>query len=357
MRALLFFLFLATSSHIQTAEILTISDSILDYIIHVSEDYVETLPGKKGGCELIDDLQFQTIIRESNVHPIVRPGGSGVNTIKGLQHLGHHCGVITTLGDDFAGDFFLKNLHSQGLKVYAQKSLTPTGKSVCLVTSNGERTMRTSLGASQENGAFPLHAEMFQGINHFHLEGYQLKHRSLIQQALIWSKENRASVSLDLGSFEIVEKNKEFIWDLLHEAYIDILFANQSESFSLTGLPPQEAANLLATCCKLAVITMGAQGCCVSQGQQQWHCPAAPVEIIDTIGAGDLFISGFLHGVFSGQPIPHCAQWGTLLASHVVQVYGAEIPEDPWKEIANKLISCPANPLALNVISLSRNVP
>lgn len=329
---------LAFLTHFATAtEVLTISDSIVDHILFVDEEFISTIPGKKGGSELVDDNLFNKIIRESNAKALLYPGASAVNMLKGLSQLGHDCALITTIGEDDAGKFFLASLVDQGIDLTLQTSSTPTGKSACLVTPDGERTMRTFLGASKENNKLHLKEEDFQGITHFHLEGYQLKHRGLVSNSLLLAKKNNATVSLDLSSFEVVRAHKEFIWELLHNGSIDLLFANQQEAEVLTGLPAREASSVIAKHAAISVITLGEKGCICQKGDVQWQCPACLVDVVDTIGAGDLFVSGFLHGYLTQQPVPACARTGTILASHVVQVLGAEIPSDHWEEIKSAL--------------------
>ena len=333
MQHFLFFFFLTLLNLSHAYEVLTISDSIVDYILYVDEEFTTTIPGKKGGSSLVDNVIFQKILTESNATPLVRPGASAVNTLKGLQLLGNACALITTVGKDREGEFFLKSLHDRGIVALLQYSSIPTGKSACLVTPNKERTMRTFLGASRENCNLALQPETFKGITHFHIEGYQLQHHQLIREAIGFAKNNGATISLDFSSFEVVNANKKFIWELLKEKVIDLLFANQEEAFALTGLSAKQSSELLCNYCGIAVITMGENGCYANQGSDQWLCPAMEVEAIDTIGAGDLFVSGFLHSYLSQEPVPVCACMGTLLASHVVQVVGAEIPLEQWEQI------------------------
>jgi len=338
MRFLFLTFFSLLLNHLHAYEVLTISDSIVDHILYVDEAFVRSLPGEMGGSELVDNTLFKQIISGSGTAPTIRPGASAVNTIKGLQQLGHSCGLNTTVGSDPEGDFFLNSLNAQGIVLHLKNSSIPTGKSACLVTPNKERTMRTFLGASRENNHLRLESKMFKDISHFHLEGYQLKHKQLVKEAIALARKNSATISIDLSSFEVVKANDAFIWDLLNNKEIDILFANQEEAFTLTGLAPKEAAELVANFCDISVVTVGENGCYTNQGSAQWKCPALSVEAIDTIGAGDLFISGFLHGFLTKEPVSTCACWGTLLASRVVQVLGAEIPNDQWDVIRSLVV-------------------
>ena len=337
MRAIFLLCLTSIFSFVHSYEVFTISDSIVDYILKVEEEFVDSLPGLKGGSELVDDVIFERIIRASGIQPIIRPGSSGVNIIKGLQHLGHSCGIMTTVGDDEDGRFFLKSIKNQGITLQLQTSSMPTGKSACLVTPNGERTMRTFLGAAAENDHLLLRPKMFQNISHFHLEGYQLKHNNLSGQAVALAKKNHATISLDLSSFEVVKANRNYIWSLLEGGQIDILFANQDEARVLTGLPPKEAADLLVVYCPIAVVTIGEKGSIISYRSGQLKCPAYKVNAVDTTGAGDLFISGFLHGYLNDKPLLTCAEWGSLLASVVIQSFGTEIPDEQWDVIKKNL--------------------
>ena len=44
----------------------------------------------------------------------------------------------------------------------------------------------------------------------------------------------------------------------------------------------------------LVVVTLGAGGCYARIGAEEFRLPAAPVSVVDTVGAGDAFTSGLL---------------------------------------------------------------
>lgn len=56
-----------------------------------------------------------------------------------------------------------------------------------------------------------------------------------------------------------------------------------------------------------------------------------PSQAIDTTGAGDYFISGFLYGYIHGFSLADCARLGNRLGSAIVEVMGAELPD--WTPI------------------------
>ena len=58
------------------------------------------------------------------------------------------------------------------------------------------------------------------------------------------------------------------------------------------------------------MVSLGAKGCRASDGRSTVTAAARRVEVVDTIGAGDSFVAGFLHAVMAQAPLqvsPHSA--------------------------------------------------
>ena len=103
-----------------------------------------------------------------------------------------------------------------------------------------------------------------------------------------------------------------------------VCFANASEAAVLAGTadPPAQAAAL--TCVySLAVIKRGAEGavaCSVDGGL--WSADAPPVHAVDTSGAGDAFMAGFLASYLRGRDVATCLDAGIRAGSRAVTVLG-----------------------------------
>lgn len=318
-------------------DILGIGGPILDQILRVSETYLQEVPGKKGGMEPINFETLEKIIHGSKALPVTVPGGSTRNTLHGLSRFGEKCALIGMIGKDERGELYKKLLEEQSILPLLIESPFPTAIVLALVTPDGERTMRTFQGASVHIRGQHLDPELFKKPKIVHLEGYTLFNDDLTETAMRLAKEYNAKVSFDLASFEIAKSFKEYILFLLKN-YVDIIFANQDEVFALTGEKnPEVACNYLGSLCETAVVLMGKDGCWVSHRGATLHCPAYPVQPLDTTGAGDLFASGFLHGYIRDYPINICAHYGAIAGRAVVQVMGPIIPHDAWQEIFNKL--------------------
>lgn len=52
-----------------------------------------------------------------------------------------------------------------------------------------------------------------------------------------------------------------------------------------------------------------------------------PEEIIDTTGAGDSFVAGFLQGLLDGKEGRECIEFGCEISAKVIKVLGCNLPE------------------------------
>jgi fructoselysine 6-kinase len=77
---------------------------------------------------------------------------------------------------------------------------------------------------------------------------------------------------------------------------------------------------------KIAVATFGNEGSLVWDGTVFIHCGIMPSNLVNTIGAGDSYIAGFMHGILSGMDIADCMMQGASVAAETVSVFG------PWPE-------------------------
>jgi len=337
---MLVLVFLGTSLHAnatrKTPEVLSLSAAIVDHFFLISEEQLRMITTEKGTWAPIDYPTLCRILeRNPNISRMI-PGGSGTNVIKGLTHFNHYCAIIGKVGSDEKGDFFLRSMRKLGVDTYMQQGRLPTGQAICFITPDAERTFRSYMGASHSLTDLDLEDKLFEGVTIFHIEGFQLVDCDLVLRALKKAKNAGVMVSMDLANREIVRRNKDFLLKILPE-YVDFVFCNESEAKEITGLPAKEACTSLASFCEVAVVTMSQKGCWTQSGKSLFYTPAFAVNAIDTTGAGDLFASGFLHGVLTDEPLQKCAWLGSLVSSYVVKMVGAEIPDQIWEEIHKRV--------------------
>lgn len=322
----------------QQYAVLGIGAPCMDFLMNVEEQFLLSL-GKKGGSQQTEWSFVEKIIQQSKVQKsYVTAGGSCSNTIKGLSSLGHKCAFFGKLGQDEMGLKYCTSLCSYGIVPLCLSSQQSTQVCMCLISSDGDRTMRCYPGAANELTSDELTETLFQGVKLVHIEGYMLycKDKTFVATAMKLAKEAGAIVSFDLSSYDLIRLHKDRILEILTN-YVDIVFANEDEVKELTGKASWEGCKALKEICPIAVVMIGCQGCIVGSGSLVHHSPAIPIKAIDTTGAGELFASGFLHGYLEGLSLERCAQAGNRTGAAVCEIYGAEIPQEKWTEIKTSL--------------------
>jgi sugar/nucleoside kinase (ribokinase family) len=367
-------------------QVLGLGQPLLDRILQVDESVLQRLGfAERGGSSLIHDKEdLETFLHElsdaiqdsfsanssssssdeeddeyehSPVSPyrnikkaLIVPGGSCCNTIKGIASLGEKCGFIGKIGRDSVGQLYKDSMSARGvIPLMTEDAHQRTGEVVCLISPNGERTMKAFLGASLQMTENDLLPQDFAGAKLLHVEGYAIYNQPLTLRAMQLAKQNNLMVSFDLGSFELVRQFKPVILDLLRN-YVDIVFANSEEARELMGESndsfasseniAERCVDFLSKYCKVAVVMMGKKGCFVKSGNEKYQCPADVVpNPIDTTGAGDLFAAGFLYGYLQGYTLQMCARLGSLSGREVVKVMGAELSIDKFRQIKNHVNS------------------
>jgi sugar/nucleoside kinase (ribokinase family) len=313
--------------------IFSLGEPIIDWIYYVDDSFLEEQKLAKGGCIKMDRepfLKLQSRLDKNTPHMV--PGGSAANTLKGLAKLGHLCRYVGKIGQDDLGKQFQESLQSHHIASRLLLSPRHTTQVLSLVTPDGERTMRSSIGASDDLNEKDLSSEDLANVAHVHIEGYTLLREKVLSKLLRLAKKAGATVSIDLASRDLVELFQEKLKRILKNR-MDIVIANEDESKALTGLKPREACFEMQKLCPIAVVLLGENGCIVGSKGSIFDSYGLPVPVVDTTGAGDLFASGFLHGFLTHQSLEQCAYLGNLLGSTSVTEIGSQISDTNWEKL------------------------
>jgi sugar/nucleoside kinase (ribokinase family) len=106
---------------------------------------------------------------------------------------------------------------------------------------------------------------------------------------------------------------------------LDLLFMNQDEARMLTGEPdPEQAARRMQSLGATdVVIKLGGQGCAVFTHDSASRYRAYEIEAVDTTGAGDCFVAGFLAALQEGKSYGEAAYFANAIGAMSVQSLGA----------------------------------
>jgi len=321
---------------VKKKKIIGVGSPVVDTIALVKDDFLENVAGEKGGMLLVEAPQLDALLSDLPSENTRAPGGSAGNTLFALARMGMPAAILGKLGNCPMAQFYLEQFERHGGHVSSFKHGTiPNGHCLSLVTPDGERTMRTHLGAAMTLTPQEISAADFEAYDFAHLEGYLLFNEALMRTVLEAAQSAGCTISLDLASFEVVEAAKALLPEILDQ-YIDIVFANEEEAAAFTGIENdyEMMAQALHQHCDVAAVKLGARGSLIAQ-QKTIHSiePVRAQTVIDTTAAGDLWAAGFLYGWLEGHPAPECAHFGSLLGAAVVQQQGSVLPDAVWTEL------------------------
>jgi sugar/nucleoside kinase (ribokinase family) len=254
--------------------------------------------------------------------------------------MGNNTSFLGKVGNCSEGEFYRQQFTQLGgdcsrFKIGEQAN----GQCVSLVTPDGERTMRTNLGAAMTLAPEEISAADFAGCNHAHIEGYLLFNEALMMRVLESAKAAGCSISLDLASFEVVHATSAILPAILRD-YVDIVFANEEEAEAFTGIKDdyRAMATKLAEYCEIVAVKVGSHGSYIAHhGEVTKIEPMHAAKVIDTTGAGDLWAAGFLHGWSHQLDHAQSAKIGSILGAAVVQVQGSVLPAHVWDDVMSAI--------------------
>ena len=238
------------------------------------------------------------------------PGGAPANAAAGLAKLGHSSAFLGKVGEDAFGQFLVKTLEDVGVNtrglVFSQEARTALA--FVSLREDGEREFMFYRHPSADMLYTPdeVTADFFKNARIFHTGSLSLIHepcRSATLQALEYARENHLLISYDpnlrlaLWPDETAAKQGIFsIWD-----QANLIKISEEELFFLTHIEDQDAAvkTLWHNNLNALIITLGKDGCRFYTAEFQGAVPGFHVHTVDTTGAGDGFMAGFLSGLLT----------------------------------------------------------
>ncbi len=321
-------------------DVLTIGNAITDILAHVDDAFLEEQGMTKAIMHLIEGDRAEQLYGLMPQNKIQISGGSTANSAAGITSLGGSAAFVGKVADDDVGRFFASDLRATKVE-YATSLLehgAASGRSMILITPDGERTMNTYLGACHDLTEKDIHEDQIARASITFMEGYlwdppEAK-RAFVKAAHFAHKHERAA-AITLSDPFCVDRFRDEFLDLLRSKTCDYVFANVEELKSLYQTDDLHQAVLeVARDSEIAAITMGADGAMAIREGEVVSVPAFKVDHVeDATGAGDLFASGFLLGIARGQDMEAALKLGCLCASEIISHVGAR-PEKDLKQFA-----------------------
>ena len=264
----------------------------------------------------VDDTEAY---REGSIELV--PGGVGRGMAINLKHLGLNTFIHSVVGKDIFGEYLRGGLEEEGVNT------------ILLGESEERKTALFSVMASRGKSATCVYSTQI------------LKEIAFDKQVEKVIKENNISALVmdsnlsdeTLADFYNYKKShpEVFVFQnatapdiarktMQYAPLIDLFGCNEYEAAAIlvepSVLPDLTTADKFqALGYKNFIITFGEQGVMVRIGNETWNEPPyTPPQIVDTIGAGDAFASGFLMGFLEGDPVKRCIHYGLTCAKETL---------------------------------------
>ncbi len=338
-------------------DVVCLGNALVDVLAYTTDGDLARLELSKGSMALVD-LPSAAQIYGGMQNTIEVSGGSAANTTAGVAALGGRAGYIGKVAPDELGEIFVHDMSVLGVELGsrvhegAARRLraapvsgsfeegprdgpdddVATGRSLVLVTPDGERTMATHLGVASTLGPEDIDEDLVARAEIVYVEGYLWdtdSAKDAVRSAMSIAHSSDGLVALSLSDPFCVERHRTELLALL-QGEVDLLFCNEEEVKLLFGADDLAfALEALGETGLLAAVTRGARGSVVVLSDGPVEVPAEPVEqVVDTTGAGDLFAAGFLYGLTHGQDPVSSARLGGACAAEVISHLGARPQTD-----------------------------
>jgi sugar/nucleoside kinase (ribokinase family) len=258
-------------------------------------------------------------------------GGDATNVAVTLAKLGVDVSLCALVGRDLAGDFVVKRLEEWGVNTQAliRHPSLGTGISHILIEPNGDRHFLVSGDINDELDFHHVPDELIREADVVYL-GSAMYLRAMDRggsAALFRRARELGKLTLsDFGGSQGYSSAEllELLGPMLRET--DIILPSYQEAVQMTGETelPRIRDRLSGFGIKLLVVKLGGEGSYITDFTNEWRIPTfQEFKPVDTTGAGDSFVGGFIRASLEGWDVQTAAAFASCVASHNVTRVGA----------------------------------
>jgi len=331
-----------------------LGNPLLDISAEVDPEFLEKYDLKANNAILAEDkhkTMYDDMTEKYKVEYV--PGGATQNSIRVAQWLlgtDKATVMMGCVGKDKYSTILAEKAQSAGVNVkYQVTDKEPTGTCAVLVTENGKnRSLCAYLAAAncftKDHLEVPENKGLMEGAKYYYISGFPLtvSPEGMLQVAQ-HACSNKKMFCMNLSAPFLCQFFKEPMTKML--PYVDILFGNETEAATFSKEHNFETDDLKEIALKAAalpkensersrmvVFTQGDKPTIVAQDGKVTEYPVIPVkaeDIVDTNGAGDAFVGGFLAQLVQEKGVEECVRCAHYAANLIIQRSGCTYPDKP----------------------------
>ncbi len=259
-------------------------------------------------------------------------GGSVGNTADLLARAGISCGFMGIGGNDTFGRIFVANCERASLEFLCElEDGAVTGYDFYLYDDD-VRTIILTHGANALLSPARIDLEVIQRSELVLLDGIALSFGPESETAMLRCVQAAEAANvpfvLALAGTEIVAGYRDFFDTFAPKA--QMVAGNLEQAAVLVGLEPEaslDEVRIELTKTPIdAVVTLDADGAFARFGDEEFLVPTQKIEVVDSTGAGDNFLAGFLVVRRQGLSVRQALTVGNVVAGEVIRYPGARLP-------------------------------
>ena len=251
---------------------------------------------------VVGESLVDVVARTGHGELTVHPGGSPANVAVALSRLGQRTALVTQIGADDYGALIRTHLEHNGVEVIlAGPPGPPTSRALARLDDQGAASYEFELSWDVRR------LRLAEGSTAVHIGSLGVMLAPGGEQVLRLAESACRSgdvvISYDPNARPSVTPERREVAAIAERAAASahvVKMSDEDLAFLFPGTTPaQLAARLLGggRPTQLLVITMGRDGATVVTRSSRFAVPAVPVEVVDTVGAGDTFTAALLAGL------------------------------------------------------------
>lgn len=276
-------------------------------------------------------------------------GGSAVNVATGLNLGGFRSFVLARTDKSEVGKWIQKKIGRLKLKKNYMQARGADPSAISAIISDKKHLDHTIVRTGDSVEWFDLE----KALNKFREKADwiyvgSLKKNSVekIEKIVNFAETKKAQIAFVPSSYQIENDIEKLV---PYFGKFELTFMNRDEAIEILqklkidfkDQPKDLIQKLLKTGFGKIIITDGAEGAYAGDGQNIYHLGINETEKIETVGAGDAFVSGFLNTYIEEQDLKKGLAWGIANSGAVLTQIGSTkglLKRKELKKIGNQLV-------------------